>query len=95
MAFFPFSGSPKLSGEAAVDFADLAAGAQASKDVTIAGLKTSDIVHINFPSWPTASTISIMRWRVKAANTLEITIRNHHASDAENMASQTMKYIVF
>jgi len=95
MAFSPFSGAPKLCGEVSVNFANLAAGDAAAETVTIKGLKTSDVIVINFPDWPTASTIGIQRYRIKAANTLEIVIRNYHATDAENMAAQTMKYVVF
>ena len=95
MAFFPFSGAPKLCGEVSVNFANLAGATAAAETVTIKGLKTSDVLLINFPDWPTASTIGIQRYRIKAANTLEIVIRNYHASDAENMAAQTMKYVVF
>lgn len=92
--YTPFNGAPKASGTVSINAASINAQTLSKQTFTIRGLRTTDMPVVTFPDWSDASTIILSNVRISAANTLELTFFNFHATDAENLAAQNMFYVI-
>jgi len=92
MAFFPFSGQPKLTAEVTVTPSQITAGANTESTFTVTGLRKGMIVLVDFPSLE--ANLVQNTARVTADNTLKVRFYNPTGSTI-TPSSQTMRVVAF
>lgn len=90
MAFFPFSGAVKFSGEFTVVPTDVTAGDIVESTFTIPGLRLGMFPFVNFPSLE--ADLGVVGVKITAANTLKVRLFNPTA-DPIDPASQVLRVI--